>query len=242
MTPRSDWKFFPSWGSPSNAEDRVQEKQPPQTVPAALDSPAGRVVVRYVDETVVVVDKPAGLPSQPGGDGPALDEIVRAAYPDAALVHRLDQPASGLVLFPRGRHARGITDALRRHQIERRYAAVLVGAAADDALRWTWPVDGQQAATRVQVVGRGSGLVAAVVTLETGRTHQIRQHAARAGLPLAGDRRYGAEAGRWCARLALHAFGLRLRHPVTRAELEVRAPLPEGLVGLWGVAGGPSDL
>lgn len=209
-----------------------------QWVPEALPSPAGPVRVVFADPALVIVDKPSGLPSQPAGIGPSLDAIVRAAFPDAALVHRLDQPASGLVVFPRGRHAGAVTDALRAHTVRRAYQAVLVGAVDADDLRWTWPVDGRPAATRVRVVGRRQGLVAASVELETGRTHQIRQHAARAGAPIAGDRRYGAEAGAWCERLALHAASLTLRHPITGELLTFGAPLPPPLDALWAEAGG----
>ena len=198
--------------------------------------------VRHLDHAIIVVDKPAGLASQPGEGGPSLDAIVQGRYPDAALVHRLDQPASGLVLLPRGPHARAITEALRAHQVERCYAAVLVGDAGPvgTTLRWTWPVDSKRAATRVTIVGRGSGLSAALIELETGRTHQIRQHAARAGLPLAGARRYGAEAAGWCNRLALHAISLRFTHPATGADTTVRSPLPDALTALWAAAGGPA--
>jgi 23S rRNA pseudouridine1911/1915/1917 synthase len=71
-------------------------------------------------------------------------------------------------------------------------------------------------------------------TLETGRTHQIRQHALAAGTPVVGDRRYGGAAGRAWPRLALHAAVLRFPHPRTGVPVQVLSPLPADLCALFG--------
>ena len=89
---------------------------------------------------------------------------------------------------------------------------------------------------------RGLGAAfAARFTLQTGRTHQIRQHAAMAGVPIVGDRRYGGDAGTWLERLALHAGRLRLTHPATGDVMTWTAPLPPPLDSAWAAAGGPAD-
>ena len=69
--------------------------------------------------------------------------------------------------------------------------------------------------------------------LETGRTHQIRRHAAGAGTPVVGDRRHGGAAGRLWPRLALHAVQLRLSHPMSDDPLVVDSPIPADLVELF---------
>jgi 23S rRNA-/tRNA-specific pseudouridylate synthase len=195
------------------------------------------VRVVFEDAFLLIVDKPSGLPTQPDrSQGDALSLRVQARWPRATLHHRLDQPVSGLVLFGLDPSVdRAITEALRRHAIERTYLAVLAGepSAWPSPARWTWDIDGQAAATQARRLGHGPGMMAVALTLETGRTHQIRKHAAQAGTPVLGDRRYGGDAGRWAPRLALHAHRLRWTHPKTRAPIDVVSPWPEVLTALW---------
>lgn len=188
---------------------------------------------------MVVLDKPFGMPTQARADGRGTDLYgwLRQTEPHAALHHRLDQPASGLVIF--GIHPdanRGLTEGFRTHEFIRRYKVVLSGEAAN--AHWDWPVDGKTAGSAFTSVGYDNGMTAGVVTLETGRKHQIRIHAAMAGTPVIGDKRYGAEAGRMWPRLALHAAELRLTHPVTGGSLVVRSKLPYDLQAVWEAAGG----
>lgn len=192
----------------------------------------------YEDRWILVVDKPAGLPTQGTRAGePGVYELLAALHRYVALHHRLDRPASGLVLLGLDRAANpGLAQAFREHSIERTYLAVLAGELPRDCT-WSWPVEGKPARTQVRLVSRASGFSAVELRLHTGRKHQLRVHAAMAGLPLAGDRRYGGEAGRAWPRLALHAARLSLAHPVTGALLEVEAPLPEDLRSLWELVG-----
>lgn len=201
-------------------------------------------VIVWADDELVVVDKPAGVPTQPDADrrGGDLLAWVVARWPDATLVHRLDQPASGLVVFARSDAARReLADALQTHRLDRRYRAVLAGGADawGEAANWSWRVDGRPARTDVRRVGAAGGLLAVEASLHTGRTHQIRQHAATAGTPILGDRRYGGDAGRWHPRLALHAWRLTVEHP-QQGTLTLEAALPEELAALWTRAGGPA--
>jgi 23S rRNA pseudouridine1911/1915/1917 synthase len=210
---------------------------------SAFDNTAGEgyaaaVVTVYRDRSLIVVDKPAGMPTQSARDGDDdLFSQVRREFPRAALHHRLDQPASGLVLFavdPAVNAA--IAAGFREHTIQRSYRAVLVGEARDGT--WDGAIDGKPARTDVTAVGRGEGMTAVELRLHTGRTHQIRIHAARAGRPIAGDRYYGGEAGTFWPRLALHAWRMTLAHPVSGEALTVESPLPADLIMLWGRAGG----
>jgi 23S rRNA-/tRNA-specific pseudouridylate synthase len=191
------------------------------------------VIVRYRDRWLLVVDKPAGLPTQaPKGGGDNLFDRLRAEHAYVGLHHRLDTPVSGLVLFTLDPAANAsVAAGFRTHAIARTYLAVAVGEVA--ATRWDRPIDGAPASTLVEVAGTGAGLTALRLRPQTGRTHQLRIHAALAGAPLAGDRLHGGDAGRAWPRLALHAAALQLAHPVTGAPLGVESALPDDLAALW---------
>ena len=90
-------------------------------------------------------------------------------------------------------------------------------------------IDGRPARTIVDVLGYGRGVTAVSIRLETGRKHQIRKHAAMAGYPVLGDRRYGSESGRAWPRLALHASLLEFTHPLSGEILKVHSPIPNDL-------------
>jgi len=192
----------------------------------------------YRDRWVVVVDKPSGVPSQgTRGGEPGVFELLAPRFDYLALHHRLDRPASGLLLLAVHRKAnRGLAEAFRTHAARRTYLAVVDGEAHDGL--WERPLDGRPALTEVRVLGRGAGATAVELGLHTGRTHQIRRHAALEGSPVLGDRRYGGEAGRRWPRLALHATALQLAHPVTGRELALHAALPADLLLMWEQAGG----
>lgn len=185
------------------------------------------------DRWLVVIDKPAGLPTQAArGGGDNVFDRLRATYPYVGLHHRLDTPVSGLVLFTLDPSVNAaVAAAFRDHAIERTYLGVVVGEVV--AGRWNRPVDGLPAVTDVGVVGVGGGLCGVELRPRTGRNHQLRIHAALAGAPLAGDRQHGGDAARSWKRLALHATELRLTHPATGAELVARSPLPVDLEPLW---------
>lgn len=185
--------------------------------------------VAWRGDGAVVVDKAAGIPCQATrrGQRSLLDDVADA-FGAAFPVHRLDQPASGAVLVALDAAAAGRwSKHLREGRVERAYVAVLVGSVADGD--WVWPIDGRPARTSLRVTAAGAGLTAVELRLDTGRYHQIRQHAALAGAPIAGDRRYGVEAGRRWPRLALHAHRLGLPDGTV-----VACALPTDLAGLWG--------
>lgn len=198
--------------------------------------------IRFEDPYLLVVDKPHGLATQGTRDGePDLYGILGADRPYLALHHRLDQPASGLVLLvldPTVNAA--IAAGFREHRIARTYLAVLAGEARDAV--WDRPVEGRSARTLVRALGHGEGLSAVQIGLETGRQHQIRQHAAMSGRPVVGDRRYGGDAGRRWPRLALHAAKLGFVHPVSGETIVVESPIPDDLAELWTRAGGRAPL
>lgn len=194
-----------------------------------------QVAVRYMDALVLVVDKPHGLPAQSTqrrGQANLFDGL-RARYPYVGLHHRLDTPASGLMLFTLDPKANApIAKGFQTRSIQRTYRLVVAGDPGESG-EWTRPIEGKSARTHYCRLAHQGGMSAVTATLETGRTHQIRIHAAQAGHPLLGDRRHGGAAARLWPRLALHASDLQFRHPGTGAVTAVSAPVPEDLVELW---------
>lgn len=201
---------------------------------------APEVPVVYQDDWLLVVNKPSGLPTQAPRHGGRMHlyAVMSAGQRYLGLHHRLDTPASGLVLFTRKREANAaIARALCEHQVRRTYLAVVLG---DPGVEGVWDADiaGRRAVCRWRRLGRGQGMSALAVELETGRTHQIRRHAAGAGFPVLGDRRYGGAAGRAWPRLALHHWRMEVAHPATGKRLHLEAPVPDDLVVLLERAGG----
>ena len=197
----------------------------------------------YRDGWVLVVDKPSGLPSQaPRGGGDNLVDRLQASEPYVALHHRLDTPASGLLALAVDRRAnRSLAAAFRERRAERRYLVVVLGKL-EGAGEWTQRLQGKEAHTSWRALAQGGGMTVLEAQLHTGRTHQIRRHAAGASHPVIGDRRYGGAAGRAWPRLALHAWQLRLPHPRTGKPLACEALPGEDLLPLltrsgWDTAG-----
>lgn len=229
------------------ATDATRAMRPGEKVvvyPAA-QAAAADFAVAYEDPWLIVADKPAGLPSQPTrADADALDARVRRRWPEARMLHRLDRDASGLVLFARAPEARAALQAALEHgRIERRYVAVAAGRLegegrialriardpADARRRVALPEQapgGQPAASRYRAVAHGARSTAVALTLETGRTHQLRVHLQAIGHPILGDRLYG---GPEAPRLCLHATELALPHPRDGRPIVVSSPVPGDL-------------
>jgi 23S rRNA pseudouridine1911/1915/1917 synthase len=211
-------------------------------VPEPLD-----LAIAFEDDALIVVVKPAGMHVHPLGPhrrGTLLNALLwhcgaREDNPWGAWrpapVHRLDRAASGLVVF--GKSA-VVCDALRRTTMHRRYVAVVEGHVATDSGTIDAPLgrdrlldyrravvaDGQHAVTHWRVRERLASQTVLDVTLETGRTHQIRAHLASIGHPIAGDDLYASGAVPGATSIELHASDVSFRHPVTDAPLSVRSP------------------
>lgn len=234
----------------------------PAASPSARATRVRRVAfsILYEDESLIAIDKPAGLAVH-GGSGVALGliEELRLARPDARfleLVHRLDRATSGVLLVAKKRSALTALHALWRDgNIDKRYLVLVKGlwdqprkavrlalaryVTAEGERRVRVDLHGQAAETvfrrRQQWPHALPQLSLLEAELKTGRTHQIRVHLTQLGFPLAGDDKYGDFA--WNRELAkeglkrmfLHAATLALSHPVSRAPLVLRSPLPPDL-------------
>lgn len=211
---------------------------------AALPDLTSKIL--YRDSLLLVIDKPAGLPVHAGpGGGPNLEQgfdALRFGFPKPpGLAHRLDRDTSGCLAL--GRHAKALRKLgklFQESRIEKTYWAVAVDGPAEDAGvvdaplfkqtnprgGWRMIVDprGQPATTEWRVLGRGGGLAWMAFFPRTGRTHQIRVHAASGlGCPLVGDPQYGGPSD---AVLHLHARRLILPLYPSRPPVDVEAPVP----------------
>jgi len=189
----------------------------------------------FVDDHVIIVDKPAGLVTAPTPEsdrGDLLDQLARS-HGEVYLVHRLDLPTSGLLVFARTRDAnKKLGDAFARHDVDREYRAVAIGDVLPQTI--DRPIQGKRAVTHVGIVERLAGATLVSARLSTGRGHQIRIHLAGLGHPLAGDPQHGGEAARTfvprAPRLALHAAVLGFTHPATGERVRFERPMPDDLV------------
>ena len=211
--------------------------------------------ILYQDSRLLVLNKPAGMAVH-GGSGLSFGviEALRALRPDAPymeLVHRLDRETSGCLMIARRRSAlRDLHRQLREGRVSKHYLA-LVRGAVDGPRRVDAPLrknqiqggerivrvqsDGKPAATLFRPVSRHGPATLVEAVLETGRTHQIRVHAAHMGHPLAGDGKYGdavfnrSMRAHGLRRMFLHAHMLEFADPASGEPVNVSAPLDDEL-------------
>lgn len=204
----------------------------------------------YVDEHLLVLDKPAGLLAVPGRGEDKQDCLSRRAlrlWPDALVVHRLDMATSGVFLMARGlAMQRRLGDAFAGREVGKRYEAVVAGivgpAGSSGAitlpLAADWPnrprqkvdpLSGRPSTTRWQVLAVDAAARTSRLQLEplTGRTHQLRVHLQAIGHAILGDALYADAAAQALApRLLLHATQLELAHPATGEAVAFASAAP----------------
>ena len=210
----------------------------------------------FEDDHLLIVDKPAGMVVHPGAgvaEGTLVQELADklAGGPDPdrpGVVHRLDRDTSGLLVLARSEpvHA-ALQEAIRRREVEREYLALVAGRLGSR----TGTIDGhapcvcrpfkvmstrtdkpRRAVTHFEVVERLGGRTLLRVTLETGRTHQIRAHMLAIGHPVCGDQVYGGSASGSALGLTrqfLHSARLVFSHPVTGERLDCESKPPAEL-------------
>lgn len=220
-------------GALARAQNRVGE--------AARAHDAERLpsfTVLFEDADLVVVNKPAGLLTAPTPESDRnnlADLLARrhARRQTLFVVHRIDLQTSGVLVFAKTPQAnRRLSERFAAHDIDRAYLAVVAGAFPDDLRTIDRPLRGKRAVTHVAVSERfGTFATALAVTLETGRTHQIRLHVGGLGHPVLGDPDVARASvrGPRPPRMALHAARLGFLHPITGAPLNFEAELPADL-------------
>lgn len=220
-----------------------------------LDKNLPSLDVLHEDNHLLAVSKPAGMPVQgdESGDESLLDrtrEWIRIKYQKpgnvyCGLVHRLDRPASGAIIFAKTDKAAGrLCEQFRNHTVEKIYTIIVSPPPSrpeaelnhyltnDTTRRKTlvteFQVSGAKRSTlHYRVLKIKANMAEIEVTLETGRKHQIRAQMSHIGHPIAGDLKYGASTPlRDGQAIALHALQLTVIHPTRKEPLTIHAPLP----------------
>ncbi|GMR01982.1 MAG: RluA family pseudouridine synthase [Acidimicrobiia bacterium] len=240
----------------------------PEPSKELIPDPEVPFVVVHEDGSILVVDKPAGVVVHPGSgrtSGTLVNGLI-ARYPDLVgvgqedrwgIVHRLDRDTSGLLVVARTQQDyETLIDMMKAREVARRYLSVVQGGFTNTIGTIDAPIgrdpqnpthmhlsrSGKAARTHYRRIARWTGRDATMlsVTLETGRTHQIRVHLRSIGHQILGDHIYGkrgviGDPGRtW-----LHARHLGFRHPGTGEELSFTSPLPDDLTGSLAELGEP---
>lgn len=213
----------------------------------------------YEDDDLLVINKPAGLVVHPGAGQPnqtLMNALLHhqpslETLPRAGIVHRLDKDTTGLMVIAKSQIAYlALVDMMQQRNIQRSYFALVHGIIHFNATISTHY--GRSTKNRLKMSVRNSGKIAVThylvqekfkqntlldVSLETGRTHQIRVHLSHINHPIVGDRLYGkscapgkgtiAQALNDFPRQALHAYHLKFIHPITQNPLTFEAVLPD---------------
>ena len=229
------------------------EEQPP-------DFPAedGELQIIYEDESVIILDKPAGLlvhPTFNRVDGTLANRLLgyylRTQQPCAVhILTRLDRDTMGLVIFAKNALVHALLmESLAAGEIEKTYYAEVLGTPPSDTGRINLPIarlkqgsllrcvreDGKPASTQYRVLARREKTSLLALQAITGRTHQLRVHCSHLGFPIVGDPQYGGGEG----GQRLVAGRLRFLHPMTGRQMEVFSPQAKTLLAEFGISEHP---
>ena len=216
-------------------------------------------LIAYEDNHLVVAVKQPNQLTQADATGDSdllsqIKEYVKEKYnkPGDAyigLVHRMDRPVGGLLVFARtSKAASRLSEQVRTHELNRQYVCVVEGSAPDQFTYVDYLVkdeennmvkvippylklQGKEAILHGRTIARRDGLSLVAIQLETGRAHQIRVQMQHAGFPLWGDNRYGN--GKRGQQIALWGMRLSFCHPVTKENMVFISPVPDAKPWLW---------
>ncbi|MDZ4729167.1 MAG: 23S rRNA pseudouridine(1911/1915/1917) synthase RluD [Xanthomonadales bacterium] len=244
-----------------DAQPEARDETQPQDIPLDL---------LYSDDDVLVLNKPAGIVVHPAAgnrDGTLQNALLHfdpnlAVLPRSGLVHRLDKDTSGVMVVARSLRAHtSLVMQLQARSMSRIYEAVAageirrrgtvdepIGRHPRDRKRMAVVTGGKKAVSHFRILQPFKGFTHIEVSLQTGRTHQIRVHMAHLGHPLVGDATYGRKprsvrgmdaelvaAIKAFPRQALHARFLTFQHPADQREMRFEAALPQDMLDLLGV-------
>ena len=212
------------------------------------------VKVLFEDNHIIVAIKPAGVLSQSdGSSSPDMLTILKTYIKEEyskpgevylGLVHRLDRPVSGVMVFARtSKAASRLSEQIRMRKVEKIYRCVVKGIlegegrlenfiSKDEDKNIVTVIDKEKPGYKAsyldyRALASKDGLTMVEVKLGTGRSHQIRAQMAHSGYPLIGDQKYGDKDKR-CKDIALEAYKLSFEHPVKREFITFEAPIPSG--------------
>ena len=238
----------------------VVEYTRPEAVPMEATAQDLPLQIVYQDAYLAVVNKPKGMVVHPAPGNPdgtlvnallyhldnlsGINGVIRPG-----IVHRIDKNTSGLLIVAKEDKAHvGLAEQIKEHSFTRKYRAIVVGNLKEDGATIDKPIDrhpvnrqkmavvqsGRNAVTHYTVLERFGGFTYVELTLETGRTHQIRVHMSSIGHPVMGDSLYGGGRSDFEKKNAkilqeqcLHACHIGFDHPITGEFLQFDAPIPD---------------
>lgn len=222
----------------------IYDRDPGTVVPREMD-----IDIVYEDMDILVVNKASGMPTHPSrghfedtlANGVAAHYIKNGEEHVFRAVNRLDKDTSGLMCIAKNSYAHArLGEEIKDGSLKRKYMAIVMGVIDTDGTvdapieresfikRKVGP-SGKKAVTHYVPIVQKRGCTLIELSLETGRTHQIRVHMAHIGHPLLGDWLYGEEDRELFQRQALHSSFLSLIHPVTGEKLCFKAGLPSDM-------------
>ncbi len=237
-------------------EDNVSYDEPPP-VELKIKKDSKPIKIVYEDRFLLVVDKEAGLTVHPVGSHISDTLVNRLLYSvkdlsgiggvmRPGIVHRLDKDTSGLMVVAKDDEAHiKLSAMLKEHSIKRKYIALVKGNFKEKSgvinlpimrkqgeTKMTISVAGREAITHYKVLETIGPYSLLEISLETGRTHQIRVHFTYIGHPLVGDPMYGGKASKEIAlnRQFLHSYEIRFIHPIIGKEVRAYSSLPQDLL------------
>ena len=206
--------------------------------------------VIYKNNQLIAFNKPAGIPIQPDKtEAKSLLELGEIyAKSKVFVIHRIDRPASGVILFAKSK--KGLTQLNAQFQartIQKTYLVVVKNPPAEEKGRlihylrkneksnktqvFDEPIKGgKEAILNYQIIGKSDNYSLLEIDLETGRHHQIRAQLAKIGSPIKGDVKYGARRSNKDRSIHLHAWKLGFQHPVTSEKVELVADMPDDAI------------
>lgn len=223
--------------------------------------------VLYEDNHIIIVDKSSSeiVQGDKTGDTPLVDtvkEYIKQKYQKPGnvflgVVHRLDRPVSGVVVFARtGKALARLNEMFRTKDVHKTYWAIVTKRPPQpqgELVHWlvrnerqnkSYAYDkevpqSKQAILDYRLIGSSDRYFLLEVDLKTGRHHQIRCQLSKMGCPIKGDLKYGAPRSNPDGSISLHARRIRFIHPVSKKEILIEAPLPKDT--LWNAFGGDKD-
>ncbi|MDO8526324.1 MAG: RluA family pseudouridine synthase [Deltaproteobacteria bacterium] len=251
---RGELPSRPSPSSRSTAGEQAARQAPVKPSHRFLD-------VLFEDRDIIVVDKPAGVLTEPKGGSPhdsllaMMKGYLKRKFKESRgsyvkLLHRLDRDTSGVVVAAKSKVGEQLEDQFKNHTVDRKYIAIVEGAVEKEEGLIDFPLEKGdfKGGRKAQVVKKGQGLPARTrfrveeryknatllaIQVETGRTHQVRIHMAEIGHPLVGDRTYGPLSGGIpFSRHALHAASLGFKNPRNGRKEKFESKLPDDMVKL----------
>ena len=247
-------KTKPSYKIQENDEITVEEDKPKEIELKAQDIP---VEIIYEDSDIIVVNKPKGMVVHPANGNPdgTLVNAIMAICKDSlsgiggeirpGIVHRIDKDTSGILIVAKNDKAHiNLSEQIKNHEVKKTYIAIVRGIVKENEATINMPIGrstkdrkkmavtkkGKEAITHFQVIERfpKHNYTLLEVTIETGRTHQIRVHLSQIGYPIIGDTVYSNGKNEWGVQgQCLHAKSLKFKHPTTGKEMFLEAELPQ---------------